>query len=53
MVKITKNKTDAKIKIIGLILVLRKEKDVDVYSLGQTRVLSMISNMGGGGHFFR
>ena len=45
--KVPKNKSDAKVKIIGVILAFRKENTDGKFVLDQTRVLSMFSNMWG------
>ena len=43
--KIPKNISDAKVKIIRLLLALRKEDEMGMYILDQKRLLSMFSNM--------
>ena len=45
--KVPKNQSDAKLKIIGVILALRKENNDGTFCLDQTRILSMLSNMWG------
>ena len=45
--KVPKNQSDAKVKIIGIVLALRKENDVGTYMLDQNRILGMLSNMWG------
>ena len=47
--KVPENKSNAKLKIIGIVLALRKENDDGNYILDQNRILSMLSNMWGGG----
>ena len=47
--KVPKNKTDAKVKIIGVLLAIRKEDENGVFKLEQNRILSMLSNMWGRG----
>ena len=42
--KVPKNKSDAKLKIIGVILALRKENDDGTFNLDQTRILLMLSS---------
>ena len=45
--KVPKNKSDVKVKIVGVILALRKEDDGGKFVLDQGRILSMLSNMWG------
>ena len=45
--KVPKNKSDAKLKIVGVILALRKENDDGCFSLDQTQILDILSNMWG------
>ena len=45
--KVPKYKSDAKVKIIGIILALRKENTDGKFVLDQTRIISMFSNMWG------
>ena len=45
--KVPKNKSDAKVKIVGVILALRKEDEEGNFVLEQTRILQMLSNMWG------
>ena len=46
-VKIPKNRTDVKLKIIERLLALRRRDDQGKYSLGQNRVLLLLSNTWG------
>ena len=45
--KVPKNKSDAKLKIVGVILALHKENNDGTFRLDQDRILSMLSNMWG------
>lgn len=41
------NKSDAKLKIIGVLLAIRKEEENGIFKLEQNPILSMLSNMWG------
>ena len=45
--KVPKNKTDAKVKIIDVLLAIRKEDEQGIFKLEHNRILSMLSYMWG------